>query len=36
VRASGLRNVRLGNTGVFVSSEEDHDLLKERVGVGNY
>lgn len=36
VKASGLRNVRLGNPGVFVSSEEDYHLLKERVGVGNY
>jgi pyruvate-formate lyase-activating enzyme len=36
VRAIGLRNVRLGNTGVFASTEDDHLLLKERVGVGNY
>ena len=36
VKASGLRNVRLGNTGVFASSEQDYDLLKEKVGVGNY
>jgi len=36
VRAVGLRNVRLGNTGIFVSSEQDHDLLKKKVGVGNY
>ena len=36
VRAIGLRNVRLGNTGVFASTEEDHLLLKKKVGVGNY
>ena len=36
VRAIGLRNVKLGNTGVFASTEEDHLLLKEMVGVGNY
>jgi pyruvate formate lyase activating enzyme len=36
VRAIGLRNVKLGNTGVFASTEEDHLLLKNRVGVGNY
>jgi len=36
VKTSGLRNVRLGNTGVFVSSEEDCHLLREHVGVGNY
>jgi hypothetical protein len=31
-----LRNVRLANTGVFASSEEDYLLLKEKVGVGSY
>jgi pyruvate-formate lyase-activating enzyme len=36
VKTVGLRNVRLGNTGVFASSEEDYRLLKEKVGVGNY
>jgi len=36
VKGTGLRNVRLGNIGVFASSEEDHQLLRERVGVGNY
>jgi pyruvate formate lyase activating enzyme len=36
VRAIGLRNVTLGNTGTFVSTEEDHLLLKKKVGVGNY
>jgi pyruvate-formate lyase-activating enzyme len=36
VRAVGLRNVRLGNTGVFASSEQDYDLLKKKVGSGNY
>jgi pyruvate-formate lyase-activating enzyme len=36
MKAVGLRNVRLGNTGVFASSEQDFDLLKKKVGVGNY
>jgi len=36
VKAVGLRNVRLGNTGVFASTEEDHLLLREKVGMGNY
>jgi len=36
VKAVGLRNVRLGNTGIFASTKEDHSLLKKRVGVGNY
>jgi pyruvate-formate lyase-activating enzyme len=36
VRAVGLRNVRLGNTSVFASTEEDHYLLKKEVGMGNY
>ncbi len=35
-KAMGLRNVRLANTSVFATSEEDHHLLKERVGTGNY
>ncbi len=36
VKAVGLVNVRLGNTGIFASSEEDHHLLKEKVGARNY
>lgn len=36
VKALGLVNVRLGNTGVFASSEEDRHLLREKVGAGNY
>jgi pyruvate formate lyase activating enzyme len=36
VKAVGLRNVRLGNLGIFAFSEQDYDLLKKRVGVGNY
>lgn len=36
VKAIGLRNVRLGNIGIFASSDEDRLLLKEKVGVGNY
>jgi pyruvate formate lyase activating enzyme len=36
VKAMGLFNVRLGNTGMVASSEEDHHLLREKVGMGNY
>ncbi len=36
VKAVGLRNVRLGNTGIFASSEQDYDLLKKKVGEGDY
>jgi len=36
VRAVGLRNVRLGNAGIFASSEQDYDLLKKKIGMGNY
>jgi len=36
VKATGLRNVRLGNTGVFATSKEDYRLLREKVGAGNY
>jgi pyruvate formate lyase activating enzyme len=36
VKAVGLRNVRLRNTGIFASTAEDFLLLKERVGEGNY
>jgi pyruvate-formate lyase-activating enzyme len=36
VKAVGLVNVRLGNTGIFASSEEDHHLLREKVGAEHY
>jgi len=36
VKAVGLRNVRLGNAGIFASSEQDYDLLKKKVGMGNF
>jgi len=36
VRAVGLRNVRLGNTKVFASTEEDYHCLRQAVGVGNF
>jgi pyruvate formate lyase activating enzyme len=36
VRSTGLRNVRLGNTGIFASTKEDHYLLKQKVGAGNF
>jgi pyruvate formate lyase activating enzyme len=36
VKAVGLRNIRLGNTRIFASCEEDYLLLKEKVGRGGY
>ena len=36
VKATGLEKVRLGNTGVFAKGDEDYQLLRERVGAGNY
>ncbi len=36
VKSVGLRNVRLGNTRLFASSEQDHQFLKEKVGIGNF
>lgn len=36
VKAIGLKNVRLGNTWVFASKEDDLYQLKEKVGTGNY
>jgi pyruvate-formate lyase-activating enzyme len=36
VKKIGLRNVRLANTGIFASSEEDLFLLRKKVGMGNY
>jgi pyruvate formate lyase activating enzyme len=35
VKSTGLRNVRLANTSPFASSE-DQQLLREKVGAGNY
>lgn len=32
VKAAGLRNVRLGNLGVFLRSDRDYELLLEEVG----
>jgi pyruvate formate lyase activating enzyme len=36
VKATGLENVRLGNTGIFAQGDEDYQLLEEKVGFGNY
>jgi len=36
VKGTGLRNVRLGNTGIFASSQENRQLLRKKVGKGNY
>jgi hypothetical protein len=34
VKATGLKNVRLGNTGIFARKEEDYQLLLKKVGWG--
>jgi pyruvate-formate lyase-activating enzyme len=36
VNSAGLRNVRLGNTGIFAKSEEDHRILQETLGPDVY
>ncbi len=36
VKSVGLKNVRLGNTSIFAHSEEDLNILKQKVGIGNY
>jgi pyruvate-formate lyase-activating enzyme len=35
-QATGLKNVRLGNTGMFARGEGDLKLLEELVGVGRF
>jgi len=35
-KAIGLKNVRLGNTGIFARKEEDFVRLLERVGFGSF
>jgi len=36
VKATGLKKVRLGNTGVFAKGDEDYCLLEDGVGIGNF
>ena len=36
VKATGLKRVRLGNTGIFAKGDEDYRLLEDEVGVGNF
>jgi hypothetical protein len=36
VKATGLKNIRLGNVGVFVRSEEDQKYLMDNVDEGVY
>jgi pyruvate-formate lyase-activating enzyme len=36
VKATGLKKVRLGNTGVFAQGDEDYRLLEDTVGIGNF
>jgi len=36
VKATGLKNIRIGNVGVFARSEEDQEYLMENVDEGAY
>jgi hypothetical protein len=36
VKGTGLKNVRLGNTGIFAKKEEEIQVLLERVGRGSF
>jgi hypothetical protein len=36
VKATGLKNVRLGDSGIFAQKEEDYQLLLEEVGLGSF
>jgi pyruvate-formate lyase-activating enzyme len=36
VQATGLKNIRLGNVGVFARGDADFELLEELVGVGRF
>jgi pyruvate-formate lyase-activating enzyme len=36
VTSQGLKNVRLGNTGIFAKSYEDYEKLEQEVGFGAY
>ncbi|MGB9697924.1 MAG: radical SAM protein [Thermodesulfobacteriota bacterium] len=36
VKSTGLKNVRLGNTGIFAKSEKEIKILLEKVGLGNF
>jgi len=36
VQASGLKNVRLGNTGIFAKGDAEYRLLEELVGIGRF
>ena len=36
VKATGLKNIRLGNLGVFVRTEAEHIFLRENVDPGSF
>ncbi len=36
VKAEGLENVRLGNSGIFAQRKEELEVLLERVGWGSF
>lgn len=36
VKSTGLKNVRLGNTGIFAKTEKEITILLKKVGLGNF
>jgi pyruvate-formate lyase-activating enzyme len=36
VKAAGLKNVRLGNTGIFAHTEDQIQTLRQKVGMGHF
>ena len=36
VKAAGLKNVGLGNTGVFAHTEDQIQTLRQKVGMGHF
>jgi hypothetical protein len=36
VKAAGLKNVRLGNTGIFAHAEDQIQTLRQKVGMGHF
>ena len=36
VKAAGLKNVRLGNTGLFAHTEDQIQTLRQKVGMGHF
>jgi hypothetical protein len=36
VKAAGLKNVRLGNTGIFAHTGDQIQTLRQKVGMGHF